>query len=322
MRKSKSRQRKRLVLIDGHSVLFRAFHAYPPLTTSHGELINAVYGFTNILLSVIKDLQPTHIAVTFDREKPTFRHEQYEGYKAHRPEAPEELVSQQDRVEEVVSVLNIPIFAVEGYEADDVIGTLVKQARKKTKRLKGKGREDMEVVIVTGDQDAFQLVDGKRVMVYTPARGKGKANLWDAKAVSEKYGLKPIQLVDFKALAGDPSDEIPGVRGIGPKTASQLLGKYRTLKSVYQNLDMIENQFGKSVYEKLVEGKESAELSKKLATIVTDVPIKLSLDACVVHDYDKQKVVQKFRELEFNSLIEKLPNDPFEQMVQEEMFSD
>lgn len=322
--KSKNKQKKRLLLIDGHSILFRAFHAYPALTTSKGELVNAVYGFVNILLTVIGDFEPSHIAVSFDREKPTFRHEQYEGYKAHRPEAPVELINQQDRVEEIVSVLNIPIFAVEGYEADDVIGTLVEKVRKKSKRLKGE--EELEVVIVTGDQDMFQLVDepaegSGQVCVYTPARGKRKARVWDAETVTEKYGLKITQLVDLKALSGDPSDAIPGVRGIGPKTATALLKEYGDLKRIYKDLDAIKRKFGDSVFRKLVDGKELAWLSKKLATIVLDVPIRLSLKACLVHDYDKAKAIEKFQELEFASLISKLPKDSFEQMVQEEMLS-
>jgi DNA polymerase-1 len=307
---------KQFVLIDGHSVLFRAFHAYPTLTTSKGELINAVYGFTNILLTVIQELNPTHIAVSFDRAAPTFRHKEYKGYKAHRPEAPEELVNQQDRVEEVVSVLNIPIFAEEGYEADDVIGTLVKQACKFEIR-----NSKFEIIIVTSDRDALQLVDDRRVFVYTPGRGKQRAQLWDADAVVEKYGLQPAQFISLKALAGDQSDEIPGVRGIGPKTATLLLQAYGDLEGVYTHSEDVKKRFGEAVARRLSEGKESADLSRRLATIVTDVPITLSLTACAVNDYDKAKVVEKFKELEFHSLILKLPNDSFEQMVQEEIFN-
>ena len=322
--------RKRLVLIDGHSVLFRAFHAYPPLTTSKGELVNAVYGFTNILLSVIRELKPSHLAVCFDRAKPTFRHKEYIGYKAHRPEMPADLASQQARVEEVVSVLNIPIFALEGYEADDIIGTLALQAKslkvKSQKSLRAGPEakvksEDMGVVIVTGDRDALQLVDGKRVMVYTPGRGKQAAAIWDFNAVKERYGLKPEQLDDFKALAGDASDEIPGVRGIGPKTATLLLQTYGDLDSVYRHLREVKDRFGAVTYAKLAEGKADANLSKKLATLVSTVPIKLSLKKCVVSDYNKKKAVKKLQELEFTSLIQRLPDDSFEQMVQEEMFS-
>jgi DNA polymerase-1 len=316
----KDKKRNRLVLIDGHSLLFRAFYAYPALTTASGELVNAVYGFSNILLTVIKDLEPTHIAVSFDRDTPTFRHEEYEGYKAHRPEAPEELTSQQDRVEEVVSVLNIPIFALEGFEADDVIGTLALQAKSSKERRAVDKEKDLEVVVITGDMDILQLVDKSCIFVYTPARGKKSAKLWDEKAVLEQYGLKPSQLVDLKAMAGDASDAIPGVKGIGPKTATKLLQRYNDLEKIFKNLESIKDDFGAAVHKKLVEGEESAKMSQKLAKIITDVPIKLSLSACVVHDYDKEKVRDLFSQLEFKSLVKKLPNDSFEQMVQEEMF--
>ena len=322
MNRGKSDQQKRLVLIDGHSVLFRAFHAYPPLTTRKGELINAVYGFTNILLSVIRELSPSHLVVCFDRDKPTFRHVEYKGYKAHRPEMPADLASQQERVWEIVSILNIPIFSLEGYEADDVIATLVKQAAHgKGQRVKGRGKEkDIEVVIVTGDRDALQLVEGKRVVVYTPGRGKQAATLWDVDVVMERYGLTPQQLTDFKALAGDSSDEIPGVKGIGPKTATTLIQTYGDLGRVYHHLKEIKTKFGEAVFQKLADGKESAHLSMKLATIATDAPIVLDLGKCVVSDYDKEKAVEKFRALEFTTLIPRLPDDSFEQMVQEEMF--
>lgn len=310
--------KKRFILIDGHSVLYRAFHAYPPLTTKSGELVNAVYGFTSILLTVIKGLEPTHIAVCFDLAAPTFRHKEYDGYKASRPEAPKELINQQDRVREVVSVLNIPIFDKEGFEADDVLGTLARKAGNRNKGLKRKG-EKLEVVVVTGDRDIFQLID-ESVKVYTPASKWHKAKIWGERDVVEKYELTPKQIVDLKALAGDPGDDIPGVRGIGPKTATKLLREFGTMEGVYKNLDTIEDGFGKSVYNKLKSGKDLAKMSKKLATIITKVPVKFSLKACRVHDYNKNKVIKLFSQLDFNSLLKKLPNDTFEQMVQDTMF--
>ena len=208
----------KLVLIDGHAVLFRAFHAYPPLTTSRGELVNAVYGFASILLNVIGELKPEYIVVTFDRDKPTFRHTEYVTYKAQREPMPTELKDQQERVEEVVKVLNIPIFAVEGYEADDVIGTLARQAN-----------ELDQVVIVTGDKDALQLVDHERVVVHMPGRGRIPAKVYDEKLVEKEYGLTPEQIPDYKGLSGDASDNIAGVKGIGPKTAIQLLQAFGTV---------------------------------------------------------------------------------------------
>jgi DNA polymerase-1 len=310
-------KKKRLVLIDGHSVLFRAYHAYPPLTTSKGELINAVYGFTNILLTTVRELKPTHLAVTFDLEKPTFRHKEFEGYKAHREEMPVDLANQQGRVEEVLKVLRVPVYAIEGYEADDVIGTLACQ-------LKAKGgvkREKVnEVMIVTGDLDALQLVESDgpvKVHVYVPGRGKKPTMIYDEVAVEERYGLEPEQLVDFKALAGDASDEIPGVKGVGSKTAVSLLTKFKTVEEIYKSLARVRKEFGERVAGLLTEGRKEALMSKKLAKIVTQVPIKLDLKSCRLHEYDRKKAVQLFKELQFKSLIKKLPNDKFEQMVQD-----
>ena len=297
-------EKERLVLIDGHAVLYRAFHAFPVLTTPKGELVNAVYGFTSILLTVIEEFRPSHIAVTFDRDKPTFRHTQYVGYKAQREEMPTDLSDQQNRVEEVVMVLNMPIFAVEGFEADDVIGTLAVQA-------------NVPVMIVTGDKDALQLVDKQKVVVYMPGRGKIPAKIYDQDLVEKEYGFKPKQIIDLKGLAGDASDNIAGVKGVGPKTATQLLQKFGSVERIYENLDQVREEFRERVAQLLIDGHESAILSKKLATIVTDVPITLDLAACAVHDYDKDKTIKLFEDLGFRSLIKKLPNDDFEQMVQE-----
>lgn len=309
----------RLVLIDGHAVLFRAFHAYPALTTSKGELVNAVYGFTNILFGTIAELKPTHIAVTFDRAKPTFRHAAYTQYKATRPEMPSDLAGQQERVEEVVKALNIPMFAVEGYEADDVIGTLAAQAVY-TSQVKSHHTWEVvdEVVIVTGDHDALQLVDDTRVKVYMPGRGKIPARMYDEAGVEEKYGsLKPEQIPDYKGLVGDSSDNIPGVKGVGPKMAVKLLREFKSVEEAYKNLDKVKDKLGERVAQQLINDQEQARLSKELATIDRQVPIRLDVAACQVHEYDKNMVIKLFEVLGFRSLIKKLPNDSFEQMVQE-----
>lgn len=292
----------KLVLIDGHAILHRAYHAYPPLTTSKGELINAVYGFTSILLTVLSQLKPKYVAVTFDRKEPTFRHKEYKGYKAHRPEVDEALINQIGRVHEVVEALNIPIFEIKGFEADDIIGTLARQASLK------------EVIIVTGDQDALQLVDNK-VKVFMPGRGKRPSKMFDRKAVLEKYGFEPRYLVDFKALAGDASDAIPGVKGIGPKTAQGLIGAFGSTEEIFKSIDKIDK---KKVLDKLVKGKKEAFLSKKLAKIVTNVPIKLNLKKCLLTDYDQEKAIKLFEKLEFRSLIKKLPGEQGEDLVKEE----
>jgi len=285
---------KRLVLIDGHAILHRAYHAFPQtLKTRRGELINAVYGFTRILLSVLEKLHPEYVAVSFDLPEPTFRHKEYVGYQIQRPQMDEELKGQIERVFQIVKTLNIPIFAVSGYEADDIIGTLARQAEKKK----------TEAIIVTGDKDMMQLIN-KRVKIYAPQKGLAEGEIFDRQKVKNELGIFPEQVVDYKGLTGDASDNYPGVPGVGPKTAGDLLGKFGTLDNIYRKIKKIEN---KKLREKLIDGKESADLSKSLAKIVTNVPIKLDLQACRVHDYDRQKAVGLFEELGFRSLIDKLP---------------
>ena len=290
---------KRLVLVDGHAVVFRAYYAFPPtLTTPKGEQINAVYGFASILLNVLRDLKPTHVAVAFDLDKPTFRHLEYVNYKAQRPEVDVELTDQLERVRQVVTALNMPIFQVEGFEADDVIGTLGKQAQAKK----------IETVIVTGDQDAMQLVNG-HIKVYVPARGLKPAKLYGESEVKERYGLSPKQIIDLKALSGDVSDNIPGIHGVGPKTATKLLQEYKDVDGIYKHIDKITG----SLKQKLVDGYEEAERGKKLATIVLDVPITLDPTACELKNYNKRKVMDLFVELGFKSLYKRLPDDSFEE---------
>ncbi len=287
---------KRLVLIDGHAILHRAYYAFPAtLKTSHGEIVNAVYGFTRMLLSVLKDLHPEYVAVAFDLTKPTFRHKEFIGYQAQRPAMEAELEGQLERVFEVVRTLNIPMFMMKGYEADDLIGTLANQAAKKR----------VEAMIVTGDKDLLQLVK-TRIRLYAPKKGFSEPIIYDPKKVEEEMGVRPNQIVDYKALVGDASDNYPGVPGIGPKTAPKLLNKYRNLDNIYRNLEKIEKTDPK-LAKKLADGADSAALSRKLAEIVIDVPIKLDLRACRVHDYDQRKAIRLFQELGFKSLVKKLP---------------
>jgi DNA polymerase-1 len=284
---------KRLVLIDGHAILHRAYHAFPStLKTRRGELVNAVYGFTRILLTVLEDLKPNFLAVAFDLPGPTFRHQEYVGYQIQRPEMDRELAGQIERVYQMVKTLNIPIFTSPSFEADDVIGTLAKQAALK----------NVEVMIVTGDKDIMQLVN-KKVRVYAPKKGFAEPEIFDEKKVKIFLGVTPKKIIDYKALVGDASDNYPGVSGIGPKTAVELLNQYGDLKTIYKNLKKIKSLLA----QKLEDGQENAYLSQKLATIVTKVPLKLNLKACLVHDYDHQKAIKLFEELEFKSLINKLP---------------
>jgi len=299
---------KRLVLIDGHAILYRAYHAFPQsLTTRKGELINAVYGFARMLLKVIEDLKPAYIAVAFDLPAPTFRHREFIGYQAQRPKMETALGDQIERVYQIVQTLNIPVFTAEGYEADDIIGTLANQAAQKK----------IMTIIVTGDKDIMQLV-GPKIKIYAPIKGFSQAKLFDVKAVKEFLGVKPEQIIDYKALVGDPSDNYPGVPGIGPKTAVGLLSEFKSLKGIYKKLllDQPKKPLSQSdqnknirpaVIKKLKEGRESAELSRRLAEIITNAPVKLNLKACRVHDYDRQKAQALFEQLEFKSLINKLP---------------
>ena len=290
---------KRLVLIDGHAILHRAYHAFPStLKTRRGELVNAVYGFTRILLTVLGDLKPQYLAVAFDLPQPTFRHREYVGYQIQRPEMDRELFGQIERVYQIVKALNIPIFTAPDFEADDVIGTLARQTvQNKVHRTK-----NIEVIIVTGDKDIMQLVN-KKVKVYAPRKGFSEPEIFDNQKVKKLLGVTPEQIIDYKALTGDPSDNYPGVSGIGPKTAVQLLNQYGDLATIYKNLKKIKPLLA----QKLKDGKENAYLSQKLATIVTKVPLKLNLKACLVHDYDHQKAIKLFEELEFKSLMSKLP---------------
>lgn len=290
-----SKNPKKLVLIDGNAIIHRAYHALPPLTTKRGELVNAVYGFTSVLLKVISELKPDYILATFDLKGPTFRHEEYKEYKATRVKAPDELYAQFDRVKEVVRAFNIPIYEKEGFEADDVIGTMAAQAEKET---------GVENIIVTGDLDTLQLIDDK-TKVYALRRGMSDTTIYDEEAVAKRYGLKPEQMVDYKGLRGDPSDNIPGVKGIGEKTAGELIQKYGSIENIYRNLAEIKG----ALHEKLERDKSQALLSKRLATIDKNVPVKLDLSQAVTREFDRQKIVNLFQELNFFSLIKRLPDN-------------
>ena len=289
----------KLVLIDGHSLAFRAFHAIPlSLTSPSGELTNAVFGFTSMLLNVLREQAPEYVVVAFDVGR-TFRHEMYDAYKGHRERMPDELRDQVERIKEVVNTLNIPVFTAEGYEADDVLATLARQAA-------GQG---VHSLIVTGDRDILQVVD-EYIRVLTSGRQFSDTIIYDPAAVEAKYGLRPDQLVDLKALVGDKSDNIPGVRGIGEKGATDLLQKYGTLDAVYEHLDEVKPDRARNA---LTEGRESAELSHRLGQITTAVPVQLDLAACRTRDYDRARVVALFQDLAFRSLVEKLPGTEVDQ---------
>lgn len=283
----------KLVLIDGHALAFRAYHALPAdLSTARGELTNAVFGFTSMLLNVIRDEKPDYLIVAFDTGR-TFRHEEYAEYKAHRARMPQELIDQMERIRQIVEAMNIPILETEGFEADDVLGTLARQA----------AEEGLSTFIVTGDSDIFQLVN-PHVRVVLTGRRLSDTKTYDEEGVRRRYGLEPKQLIDFKALAGDSSDNIPGVRGVGKKTATPLLQKYGSVEGVYDHLDEITSTRAKTALEK---GRDSAFLSKRLVTIRTDVPVTLKPEAARFGDFDRPAVTELFRELEFRRLIPRLP---------------
>jgi DNA polymerase-1 len=283
-----------LLLFDGNALIHRAFHALPPLTQSKtGEMVNAVYGFASTLLKVLADFQPTHWAVAFDRPTPTFRHELFADYKAQRPATPEELKGQIRRVHELVEAFHIPVFEIDGFEADDVLGTLSRQA----------DEQGVETIIVTGDNDMLQAVQ-RRVKALAPRRTFTDTVLYDEEAVEQKYGVKPEQLADLKALVGDVSDNIPGLPGIGEKTAAKLLQQYGSLQGIY---DHIEGIAPSKLQETLRQYRTQAFQNKELATIVRDVPVKLDLKSCQVSRYDRDEVVKLFQELEFINLLSRLP---------------
>ncbi|MFZ2193863.1 MAG: DNA polymerase I [Candidatus Moraniibacteriota bacterium] len=288
-----SEKPKKLILIDGNAIIHRSYHALPPFTTKKGELVNAVYGFASTVISIIAKFQPEYIIATFDLAGPTFRHLDYAEYKATRVKADEALYAQIPRVKEVVRAFGIPICEASGFEADDVIGTLTKKAEEST--------ENLEIIIVTGDMDTLQLVSDK-TKVYTMRRGLTDAVLYGKPEIFDRYSLLPEQLIDYKGLRGDPSDNIPGVKGIGEKTAIELLKTYGTLEGVYEHLGEIK----KNLQEKLEHDRMMAIKSKELATISKGAPVELELEKSVTREYDKPTLLALFDELNFHSLKKRL----------------
>ncbi len=283
---------KKLIIIDGNAILHRAYHAYPPLTNNKGMVINAVYGFFSMLFSIITDQKPEYLAVCFDRPEPTFRQSLFAGYQQGRPSLPDDFVPQILLVHELLEKMKVAVFELDGYEADDLIGTLAKRSVK-TKNL--------EAVIVTGDRDMLQLVNGK-VKVMMPLLGITKTVTFDEKAVEEKYGVTPKQFIDYKALIGDASDGYPGVTGIGPKGAANLLKEYGTFENLYQNIPNLPEKIGL----KLATDAEQAALAKKLATIDTDVPTSFDIKKCLCSDFDISKLREAFLDQGFNTLTKRL----------------
>lgn len=298
----------RLVLIDGNAILHRAFHAIPPLTDPLGRPINAVYGFVTMLLRLIHDLNPSYLAVSFDRPKPTFRKTMYKDYQAKRPKMDEGLAGQIPLTHDILTSFHVPIYEMDGYEADDILGTIAKKwIGKNPPPLHGSGKG--HVIIVTGDRDMLQLVEDDRVYLYMPTKGLSEGKLYGPKETKERMGVPPEKIADFKGLAGDPSDNYPGVDGIGPKTAVSLLSVFKTVESLYEAIkrrDKAIEQFSHGIIEKLRKGEDQAFLSKTLAIIKTDVPVRIDKKSMRTPEFPTDEGIAVLEQFGFYSLINRL----------------
>ncbi|MGH2380118.1 MAG: 5'-3' exonuclease, partial [Candidatus Limnocylindria bacterium] len=285
-------RRPLLMLIDGPSLVYRGYFALPPLTMSDGTLVNAVFGFLQIVLRGMQDVKPDFAIVSFDVGRPQFRFDAFPEYKAGRPSMPDDLRGQFPIVREIAAMMGMPTRELEGYEADDVIGTLAGKAT----------AQGVDTMIVSGDLDGLQLVDD-HVRLLTTRMGVASTVIYDEARVMERYGLRPDQMLDYKALKGDTSDNIPGVPGVGEKTAISLLEQFGTLDAIFEGLDDVKGK----LRERLAEHRESAFMSREIGRILTDLPVELGLEEARTGRYDRRAVAQRFRELEFRSLIDRLP---------------
>lgn len=293
----------RLVLFDAHAIIHRAYHAIPDFATSQGEPTGGLYGLSTMLLRAIDEFAPDHMAACYDLPEPTFRHKKYDAYKAGRKKADDALISQLERSRDIFTAFHIPIYDAPGFEADDMLGTIVEQL---------KGREDVEILIVTGDMDTLQLVSGKRVRVYTLKRGLNDTIVYDEEKVVERFGFSPPQLPDYKGLRGDPSDNIIGIAGIGEKTGSELIQKFGTIEGIYAELKkgkegLIAQGVKPRIVELLVVGEEEALFSKMLATIRRDAPIVFTLpETSWKEAFHPEEILKLFASLEFRSLVTRI----------------
>ena len=294
---------KTLLLIDGNNLFHRAYHALPPLSDKTGENANAVFGFSNMLLKAISEVKPVYVACAFDTKSPTFRHVEFEKYKAHRPPAPPDLYPQLPKVKKVLEAFGIRYFEKDGYEADDLLASIAVKFYK--------SKEKVEIIILSGDRDLLQLVNGD-IKVQMPGWNMKDATLFGADEVREKYGLETHQMVDYKSLIGDPSDNIPGVSGIGPKTAASLLQKYHTLENLFENI----SEIGETVRKKLEIGKEIALAAKSLVVLDTGVDLGINEEDLNFKPTWEQ-ARKEYEDLGFKSIAAKLgkliEGKPFEE---------
>jgi DNA polymerase I len=292
---------KKIVIADGNSIIHRAYHALPKLTTKDGKLVNAVYGFFLVFFKVIEEFKPDFFAVAFDLPAPTFRHNKYKEYKAKRQKAPQELYDQIPLVKNILKELGVAVFEKAGFEADDIIGTIDKKAKEEYPGI--------SVIIASGDSDSFQLID-ENTKVYILRKGVKDIVLCDEKTIQEKFsGLKPKQLIDYKALRGDPSDNIPGIKGVGDKTAMDLLLRFDSLENIYKEIKE-NSENSKNLKEKLrknlIASEQNAFFSKELVVLEKESPIEFNLGKCAWGDYDKEKIIKLFESLEFYTLAKRL----------------
>jgi DNA polymerase-1 len=295
---------EKLLILDSNSLMNRAFYAIPPLTNSEGIHTNAIYGFTNMLLKMKEDIKPDYIVATFDKKAPTFRHKEYDEYKAGRKKMPDELSEQFPIIKELLGLLAINIYEIDGFEADDIIGTVAKIAEK----------NNIEVYIVTGDKDALQLATTTTKVVITK-KGVSETAVYDEKIFIDEFGITPTQFIDVKGLMGDKSDNIPGIPGVGEKTAFKLIQTYGSIEEVLKNIEEIS---GKKLKENLTTYSEQGIFSKKLATIMTEVPIEIDLDEIKSKEnYDGSKLKKLLLKLGMKSVISKL-GDIEENVTEEE----
>ncbi len=276
---------KKFFIIDGHSQFYQAFYAITGLTTPSGQPINAVYGFTRMLRKIIKEQRPCYMAIAFDAKGPTFRHLEYKEYKIHRKPAPDELLSQIPLIFDIIKAYNIPLYVYEGYEADDIIGTIAKRVSAK----------EIECIIITTDKDMEQLVDK-----YIRILNLRKKEITDLEKIRKEKGIEPENFIDVLALGGDASDNIPGIPGIGYKTALNLIREWKSLENVLSNIDKIN---GKKKQENLSNNAELAILSKRLATIDTKVPLNIDIEACRLTNIDNTRLKELFTQFGFKSFL-------------------
>ena len=294
-----NKDRKILVLLDAHAILHRAFHALPDFTSPNGEPTGALYGFTAFLIKVIRELKPDYIAACYDLPEPTFRHVAYKNYKAGRAKMDDALAKQINRSRDILKNFNIPVYDAPGFEADDVLGTIVEKVKSQKSKIK--------TIVASGDMDTLQLVKDDDVVVYTLKKGINETIIYDEKAVIERYGFGPELIVDYKALKGDPSDNIIGIKGIGEKSATELIKKYGGIENIFAKLKEEKIEAKPRIIELLKGGEEEAQFSKTLAEIRKDAPVDFSLEKVSWKDgFEKENVKPIFSELGFRSLLDRM----------------